>query len=151
MVTTSATRNVDATPESVAKNVLGHIGKPTAQLRLFIEPIVGHANGRAVVFIHGPMKLIGSTLGDEVDLRSGRSAGTGVIVAGGDTEFLEGVEGGAHGAGKRKTVELIVVIETIKCDVRLIAARAIDRPAAAVTGLVHIVADVNDSRLQTEN
>ncbi len=74
-----------------------------------------------------------------------------VVVAGGDAEFLQGIQGGAHRAGEGISVELIVVVETIEGDVGLVAAGSVHRASAAVVVLVHVLADVDNAGLQAQN
>src|SRR5579863_666479 len=105
-----------------------------------------------MVFVERTVEAIGAALRHKVDLRSGRTAGSSVVVAGGHAEFLQGVERGAHGAFERVPLQLVVVVETIECDVGLVASRPVDRTAAAVIVLLGIgcLSDINDSGLETQ-
>ena len=65
----------------------------------------------------------------------------GVVVAGGDAKFLQGVESGAHCTLKCVAVQLVVVVEAVERDVGLVAARTVDGTAAAVVILVDVVSE----------
>jgi hypothetical protein len=53
---------------------------------------------------------IGSTLGDQIHLRSGGTAGGSVVVAGGHTEFLQRIQRGSHGALEGIAFQLVVIV-----------------------------------------
>ncbi len=81
--------------ESVAKQECGFVGEAGRDFGVLVEPIVSGSERRPVIPVGGTMNVVRAALGDESDLTSGGSAGIGGGVAGGDAEFLQGIESGA--------------------------------------------------------
>ena len=79
-----------------------------------------------------------------------RAAGIGVGVAGGDAEFFHRVLRVAQDAREGEAIVLVVHVDAIQRDVRLIATHAIDGATARVRVLVDPVAQVDNARLQTQ-
>src|SRR3954468_3702375 len=118
--------------EGVA-NVLGrYIRQPRGGLRLFVEPIVRRGEGGPVVLIKRAVKTIVTALGQHHDLRAGGASGVSVGVGGGDAEFLDRVERRTQHALESESSELLVVIDAVDGEVRLVAARPSDASGATV-------------------
>ncbi len=76
----------------------------------------------AVVFVRGAMNDVSAALGDHGDLCAGSAALVGVVVTGGYTKFLHGVE--RDGQDGRECVPAGVIdTNTVDRDVALVAAR----------------------------
>ena len=104
-----------------------------------------------MIFIQRAVEIVGATLGHQIHLRPGRTAGLGIGIARGYPKFLQGVQGGAQGAFECRPLCLIVVVNAIQGDVGLVAAGAAHRPRAAVEILVNFFAHENYSGLQAKN
>src|ERR1700727_2602905 len=106
-----------------------------------------------MIFVKRTVEGICAALRDQVHLRARRTSGGCVIIAGGYAKFLERIQGRAHGAFEGIALELIVVVQAIQRNVRLVAARTVYRAAAAVIVLLGVggLADIDDAGLQAEN
>ena len=136
--------------ESVAEQFSGAVFKSGCNLRPLVEPVICGSKGRAMIFIHRAVEIVGATLGHQIHLRPRRTAGIGIGIASGYAKFLQGIQSGAQGAFECRPLCLIVVVNAIQGDVGLVAAGAAHRPPAAVETLVN-VAHENYSGLQAKN
>ena len=97
------------------------------------------------------MKVVGAALGHQPNLRPAGIAGVGIGVGGGNAEFLDRVGWHGQDAGKREAVVLVVDADVVEGDVRLVAARAVHRAAAGISGrLLHLQSEVRYPWLQTK-
>ena len=64
---------------------------PSCRFGLFDKIVVRAGEGVAVIFVERAVETVGAALGDESDLSAGRTAAIGVVVGGGDAEFLDRV------------------------------------------------------------
>ena len=142
----------DGGSEDVADEFRRLVGLAVLQLRLLDEVIVGAGDGVAVVFVERAVEIVGAALGDESDLSAGGTAAIGVVVGGGDAKFLHGVEGDGEHGSEGVAAGLVIDVDAIESDVALVAARAVDRAAAAIEVLVDVgaVAGVGDAGLKRE-
>ena len=99
------------------------------------------------------MNVVGATLRYLRHLSTGRTAGIRVGIAGGHFEFLCCVKRFPDCPLESRAQKLIVIVDTVKGDVGLVAACAIDRTGAAVgcASNVRAVAGEGHSRLQAED
>ena len=127
----------DGTAEATAEGVHQIKGRGVRRtgghIVVLEEVLVGDDVVRAIVLVERAMKLVGSALGDEVDLCAGGAARGRGAVGGGDAKFLSGVERGAQDAGEGGAEDLVVVVESVESDVALVRASAGDCALAAVT------------------
>src|SRR6202020_2832273 len=101
------------------------------------------------------MPTVGSTLGDQLNLRARRAPFIGVRVRGSYAEFFDRIQGGAHGSLKGKAVFLIVVVDAVECDIGLVAAASVNGAAAGIGHGVNRSAlgrtCIGDTGLQTQH
>src|ERR1700729_748918 len=103
------------------------VGLSGRYFRRLVEPVVGLADARAVVFVGGAVERIGPALGDHGNLPTRGSSLVGVAAGGSHAEFFDGVERRPQRSLEGIAVKLFVVIQAIERDVGLVATRAADR------------------------
>ena len=96
------------------------------------------------------MDLVGTALGEQTYLCAGRSPSIGIAIGRRHAEFFGRVEGGAQHTGKRETIGLVVVVQTVQSYVALIGTGAGNRSAAAVGILVDHPPQIEHPWLKTE-
>src|SRR5215469_12801151 len=85
-----------------------------------------------MVLIDCSVEPVGARLGYHADLRTRRAAGIGVGVTCYHAKLFDGILCGAKNASERKTIHLIIVVNTIEGHVALVGPASVDRAAAAV-------------------
>ena len=123
-------------------------------LGILEEPVVGGGESGTMILVHGPMEVVGATLGHQYHLGPRSSAFVGISAGGRHSEFLERVQSRPQGALKCKPLDWIIVVHAVNRDVGLITASTGHRAAAAVFSLRHrliVVSRVSHAWLQTEN
>src|SRR5262245_772449 len=109
----------------------GFVGLVGGQLRVLVKVVVGNGVGGAIVLVGGAVKIIAAALGLQLYLRAGRTAHIRARIGCRHTKLFDGIEGCAQRALKRRAQRLIVVVDAIERQVRLIAASAVHRSSAA--------------------
>ncbi len=136
----------------------GTVGQARFNFCLLVKPVVGLAKIGAVVLVECAMKPVGTALGHDTDLSAGGSALIGVGVGGRNAELLNRVQRNPQCPLKRKTLQLVVVVQAIHSHIGLVAAGTRNRSATAVfcpirlaVILIGVASKIGDARLQTEN
>src|SRR5215471_116957 len=143
--------------EDVADQFRSDIGFAALNLRRLHKVVVGAGIGIAEIFIKRTVKTIGAAFGDERDLGARRASRISTIIRGRHAEFLHGIESDGQNRRERIAVHLIVDIDAIEGDVRLIAVGAVDGTVARVVGLrietfpMPVVGDTSLQRQQIWN
>ena len=111
--------------KGVADQLAGNIGETILQLRAFVEPVIGLSNVGAVVFVSRTMKAVGPAFCDQRDLGAGGTAFIGIGIAGGYAKLLQRIQRRAQRTLKSESLGLIIVVDAVEHDVRLIASRSV--------------------------
>src|SRR5262249_49939884 len=109
----------DRAPQTAAEIITNQLR--TVHATAIVEKVVCRRRRIAVVFIQVAVESVRATFGDEPDLRAGRATLSGVGVDSRHAEFFNGVRADANNRTESRAVLLIVGVESIDCQVGLIA------------------------------